>query len=62
LKISGQTGNGDDKESKDNLDEMDLEEDKKNLIHREIGKFRDTMKALSLSWCYQPSICSYTCA
>uniref|UniRef100_T1IML8 PWI domain-containing protein n=1 Tax=Strigamia maritima TaxID=126957 RepID=T1IML8_STRMM len=44
LKISGQGGNGADGEAKDNLDEMDLEEDKKNLIHREIGKFRDTMK------------------
>lgn len=56
LKISGQTGNGEGggggggsgegKEGKDNLDEMDIEEDKKNLIHREIGKFRDTMKKL----------------
>lgn len=44
-------GDEDGKESKDNLDEMDLEEDKKNLIHREIDKFRDTMKALSLSRC-----------
>lgn len=26
------------------LDEMDLEEDKKSLIHREIDKFRDTYK------------------
>lgn len=39
-----------DKEAKDNLDEMDLEEDKKNLIHREIDKFRDTMKVILLSF------------
>ncbi|XP_054719030.1 RNA-binding protein 25-like [Uloborus diversus] len=29
---------------KNELDEMDLEEDKKSLIHREIDKFRDTYK------------------
>lgn len=34
-----------DKDSKNNLDEMDLEDDKRNLIHREIDKFRDTYKA-----------------
>lgn len=34
------------REAKDNLDEMDLEEDKKSLIHREIDKFRDKMKVI----------------
>ncbi|KAG8185834.1 hypothetical protein JTE90_024808 [Oedothorax gibbosus] len=33
---------------KNELDEMDLEEDKKSLIHREIDKFRDTYKELTL--------------
>lgn len=29
----------------ENLSDMELEDDKKNLIHREIGKFRDTYKS-----------------
>ncbi|XP_023231414.1 RNA-binding protein 25-like [Centruroides sculpturatus] len=32
------------KDPKNDLDEMDLEEEKKSLIHREIDKFRDTYK------------------
>ncbi|XP_013775685.1 RNA-binding protein 25-like [Limulus polyphemus] len=33
-----------DKDKKNSLDDMELEEDQKSLIHREIDKFRDTYK------------------
>jgi hypothetical protein len=35
-----------------NLSEMDLEDDKRSLIHREIDKFRDTYKVNVRDLCF----------
>ncbi len=44
-----------------NLNELEIEDEKRNLIHREIDRFRDTYKVLSIMFFSFLSCFTFVC-